>query len=579
LPELAKRCLAAEPAERPRDAGDVARDLMAYQSSAHERFQKAQLERATAEARAEEAGAKAKAERRARWRLVGLAAALLLGAAVASWQAVVATGAKKNALAAVAAEATAKDQAREKEAETRGAFDFMENQILAAARPKGQDGGLGSTVTLRQALEAALPVVEKSFAQQPLSEARVRTALGTSFYRLGEGQISADQYARARAIYLRHLGPDHADTLRSMMQLANGYELLGWDSDAIRLREETLELQKAKLGPDHPETLTSMHNLAKSYKAHGRYKDFLKLCQKTLALRKAKLGPDDPDTLGSMSILASAYALNDQPEAALELCQETLERQKKVLSPNHPDILGSMVNLANCYHDVKQYSDALKLREETLPLLEAALPHDHPNVFWGMHNLANAYGKLERYPEALKLHQKTLARREAALSPSHPDTLRSMWAVAVNLVNVGCSADAVPVIDECLRRAAGQVVPPKLIPGVIELRLRHFEKAKDAAGCRATAEMWEMQRRTDDRSLYKAAVCRAVTADAIRWTDPSFWAAERAAAESDRAMAWLQKAVAAGFKDVTQIENDKDFDALSDRADFQTLLAELRSRN
>ena len=66
---------------------------------------------------------------------------------------------------------------------------------------------------------------------------------------------------------------------------------------ALKLREETLALQKAKLGPDHPDTLRSMNNLANSYAAAGQNDRALKLREETLALRKAKLGPDHPDTL------------------------------------------------------------------------------------------------------------------------------------------------------------------------------------------------------------------------------------------------------------------------------------------
>jgi hypothetical protein len=42
-------------------------------------------------------------------------------------------------------------------------------------------------------------------------------------------------------------------------------------------------------------------------------------------------------------------------------------------------------------------------------------------------------------------------------------------------------------------------------------------------------------------------------------------------------MAWLHKAVAAGYKNAEQIKRDRDFDALRERADFKKLLAELQA--
>jgi serine/threonine-protein kinase len=82
LIQLAERCLAADPGERPRDAGEVARAVTAYQTSVQERLRQAEVERAAAQA-------KARAERRARrWTLATAAAVLavvLLGGGAWLW--------------------------------------------------------------------------------------------------------------------------------------------------------------------------------------------------------------------------------------------------------------------------------------------------------------------------------------------------------------------------------------------------------------------------------------------------------------------------------------------------------------
>jgi serine/threonine-protein kinase len=89
---LAKRCLAAEPWERPREAGQVAAAVTAYQQAVSERLRQAELAHAAEAARAEEAQAtaaqerqarqaaqaRAAAERRARRLTLGLAASVLL---------------------------------------------------------------------------------------------------------------------------------------------------------------------------------------------------------------------------------------------------------------------------------------------------------------------------------------------------------------------------------------------------------------------------------------------------------------------------------------------------------------------
>jgi serine/threonine protein kinase/tetratricopeptide (TPR) repeat protein len=497
-----------------------------------------------------------------------MAAALLAGAAVATWQAVVATRAKQDALAAARAEKEAKELAQAREAETEAVLKFVEQRVLAAARPERQQWGLGG-VTLRGAVEAALPFVETSFTDQPLIEARLRMTLGQTFWYLGEAKIAADQCQRARTLYTKYLGPDHPDTLRSMHNLARGYYALGRYVDALELEEETLALRKARLGPDHPDTLTSMSLLAGCYFALGRHAESLKLCEETLALRKTTLGPDDPDTLNSMHNLAVGYRAVGRHADALKVCEATLALRKVKLGPDHPDTLASIEDLAHCYYALGRHADALKLFEKTLALRKAKLVPAHPDTFKSMHNVANCYHALGRHAEALKLHEETLALRTAKFGPDHRDTLRSMRGVAESLAALGRGAEAVPIIDECFRRAAGKPCCQRdLLPAVMDVRLRHFEKTGDATGCRQTAEMWENLKRTDADSLYSAARMRAVTAAVLRAADKS----SEGGGQADRAMAWLRQAVAAGYKNAAQAKQDKDLDALRDRGDFTKLV-------
>jgi hypothetical protein len=84
--------------------------------------------------------------------------------------------------------------AHAREAETRAVLNFVEEKVFAAARPKGEHGGLGRNVELRQAVEAALPFVNESFKEQPLIEARLRLTLGASFWYLGDPKLAAEQF-------------------------------------------------------------------------------------------------------------------------------------------------------------------------------------------------------------------------------------------------------------------------------------------------------------------------------------------------------------------------------------------------
>jgi eukaryotic-like serine/threonine-protein kinase len=778
LETIVLKAMARHPADRYASARALAEDL--------ERF----LQDRTILARRSSAS-----ERLWRWckrnpLVAGLTAAVFLvmaiGTTVSAWQAA-------RAERAASAEKAARSAADEREAETRAVLRFVENQIIAAARPEGQQGGLGRDVTLRQAIQGSLPHIAGAFSDQPLIEARLRLTLGTSFYYLGEPEIAKQQYEASRAIYAklggpdhpgtlrsmtnlaatqgdlgrhaealklreeilasrkarlgprhpdtllsmhalglgyyamgRHaealrlfeetlalrkakLGPHHPDTLRSMANLAASQEVLGRHADAKKLREETLALRKTKLGPHHPETLTSMCDLGLSYlamdrvaealklfeetlalqkaelgfdhpetlltmaqlavsqAAQGRHAEAKKLREETLALRKAKLGKHHPDTLTSMHDLGLSYRAVGRPAEALKLFEETLALQKAELGfdhrdtlwtmdnlavsqtalghhaeakklreetlalrkaklgPHHPDTLWSMHELGVSYNAIDRHSEALKLFQETLDLRKAVRGPDHPETLWTMANLAVSQAALGRHAEAKKLREETLALRKAKLGPrhsdtllsmedlgisyaaldrhaealklfeenlalrtaelgfDHPDTLRTMARVAVSQAALGRHAEALELREQILSRRRAKLgldhvdtLESQITVAGSLLRVGRCAEAAELA--RQAVALWEKRNLTDPPRLFDAAHHRAIAAAAVRAADPSAEGVKQASAEADQAVAWLHKAVAAGWSNVTRLEADPDLDAIRDRADFKSLLGKLKSR-
>ena len=147
LVRLAKACLAAEPADRPRDAGAVAAAMTAYLAGVQERLRKAELARAAAQARAAE-------ERKRRRLTAALAATLLL--------AVTAAGAgalwyQQDRAARAAADAgSAAEQARKAAATERDVTAALEEATAFGKQAAGlHDDPAKWEATLVEALSAA----------------------------------------------------------------------------------------------------------------------------------------------------------------------------------------------------------------------------------------------------------------------------------------------------------------------------------------------------------------------------------------------------------------------------------------
>jgi serine/threonine protein kinase/tetratricopeptide (TPR) repeat protein len=318
--------------------------------------------------------------------------------------------------------------AEDREAETRAVLEFVEGKIFAAARPEGQEGGLGHDVKLRKALEEALPFVDKSFPNQPLVEARLRQTLGTSFAYLGEWKTAEEQFTKARDLYELHRGADHPDTLKSMNDLARSYFRLRKYDEALELRQHIVELRSRSLGPDHPDTLQSKNNLANSYARVRKFDKALELHTETLELRKDKLGNNHKDTLQSMHNVANCYAALGQTREALKRHKETLALRQKNLVPNHPDTLRSMNNVAFLYSALGQDAEALNYYDRTLTGRRDKLGLTHPDTLESMNALAwvlaNCPNQSLRNPE----RAVDLAKQAVKLAPKNGRFLNTLGA-------------------------------------------------------------------------------------------------------------------------------------------------------
>jgi serine/threonine protein kinase len=403
---------------------------------------------------------------------IGLAAASVVSIALAAW----ANREKSKAVKA--------------EKEALSVLSYFQDTVLAAARPEGEDGGLGHDVTLRAAVAAAEPAISKSFAGKPLVEASIRETMGNTYAYLGEYTNAIPQHERALALRRFHLGSNSPYTISSAHSLGVSYRLAGRVSEAIPLFEEALKqpqkalgdnwhsvlenlgiayidagradkavplledvlsVRKSTLGPDDPKTLTSMNSLAGAYRDMGRMKEALSLFEQTLKLRQTKLGMDHLRTLSSMNNLGNAYRIAGRPNDAVPLLAETLKLRQAKLGQDHPDTLGTMLRLAMAYHTAGKLREALSLYEQTLKLSKVKLGPDHPDTLGCMNGLALAYREDGRKEEAIELSEETLKLRQIKLGPDHPETLISMNNLALARQTAGRAEDALPLYEEALR--------------------------------------------------------------------------------------------------------------------------------
>jgi tetratricopeptide (TPR) repeat protein len=389
---------------------------------------------------------------------------LVVGSVVSTWEAV-------RAVAAEARARTGEQQAQRAEAEAKAVLAFVKDRVLAAARPKGHEEGLGRDATIRQAVDAAEPQIAKSFEDKPAVEASIRSALGMTYVYLGQLDAAIRQLNRAVKLRASELGPDHPDTLEARNQLGEAYFDAGRTDDEIVLLEPTLKIAEQKLGSADPITIASRNDLAMAYSSNGRNAEAIALHEANLKETEAKFGPDNPQTLTSRNNLALAYWNANRIPDASALDEVTLKKRERLLGPDHPLTLTSRNNLALECNAVGRKDEAITMLETNLKYREAKLGVTHPDTLASRNSLAAVYWIAGRVDEARTMLESALAKLDSTLGPDHPTTLVTKSLLAEAYEASGLPAKVEPLLRDLLGRSKQQfgTDDPRTAPALAQL--------------------------------------------------------------------------------------------------------------
>ncbi|QVL33845.1 serine/threonine protein kinase [Telmatocola sphagniphila] len=329
---------------------------------------------------------------------------LIAGITVSTILAFRASRANERAREMAKAEAGQRERAEAKGREVSAVLHFLENNVLAAGRPVA-DNGLGNEVTLRRAIDSAVPEIGVAFKDQPLIEASVRTVIGMSYRRLGEPALAIPQLKRACSLYTDVLGAESEKALFATKTLGEAYQESGSWNQAQELYEDVLQRMREHLGPHHRDTLWSMNNLAGIYSLRGQHKEAIALHIETQLLMKEHLGEFDLTTIGQRHNLGLVYQAARQMDLAMPILEETA-RSTQEQFPKHPNVLFFKDNLASAYEDAGRLERAVALREELLPLETDQLGVSHPLRLRGMRRLMETYQRTKQLDKAVEVGEK-----------------------------------------------------------------------------------------------------------------------------------------------------------------------------
>jgi serine/threonine protein kinase len=357
-----------------------------------------------------------------------------------------------------------RDRAEREKRSAEAVRSFLQQDLLRQAdaasqadslRLAGAGAGAVENPTIRELLDRAArgltaEKIEAKFPRQPLVQAEILETVGHTYLGVGDYAKAIRHLQRAADLRRTHLGPDHADTLATLNNLALAYRDAGKTAAAIALLEQVRDANITKLGPDHPDTLATLNNLAGAYRSAGKTAAAIALYEKVRDASIAKLGPDHPHTLTTLNNLANAYQAAGKTAAAIALLEQVRDARIAKLGPDHPHTLTTLNNLAFAYQDAGRTAEAIALWEPMLPKARRVFGASHPSTIAFTNNLLSALEQTSRFARASELGAELLAVLRQQLPPDDPRLAGTLAQHGLTLLKAGKPADAEPTLRECL---------------------------------------------------------------------------------------------------------------------------------
>ncbi len=504
LVALCKKCLAPEPGDRPRDAGEVAQAVAGLRAAAEERAELAERERLAAEVQAAE---QTKRRKVFQWATAAVVMVLLLGVGgttigliSADQQRQAAEQAQKDEAkqrgiaeqqskaadaARGAAEAEAKRANREAATATQvsdflvGLFEPPDRLIFVAASlgfQKSQEGLRARDLLARgiERLNAA------ELKDQPLVRARLLHEIGTIYIGLGDTQAATPLCDEALQLRRTLLPPAHPDLVRSLYNVALLRYLAG-DWSCIDLYREAVEILKKQPDPESLELAEAESGLAVCVSIYDA-KQAIELYNHALKIRRARLGEYDMQTLSTIFILAYTHLQLEDRFRALALFAEFLKAADK--SSANPLLAQAVRNTAQAFQKEVfggRAEDILPIWQEVVALLAKVGGDDHFLTAFAKRKMAMLiFDKVPtsdpRFQEAARIFEEGLRVGPACLRDLNRLDL------ARTLMRLRRDAEAEPHLVHVV--AQFRKAPPRVFAGyephALQLLAYVAERSKDA---------------------------------------------------------------------------------------------------
>jgi serine/threonine protein kinase/Tfp pilus assembly protein PilF len=377
----------------------------------------------------------------------GIAAALVIGLALALWQSIEKTRAYNRA-AAAEREALANEKKAQTQASRSEQVALFLKDMLEGAGPevaKGRDATI-----LLEILDKTAERISNELTNQPEVEADLQNTIGSMYRELGQYK-KAELILRRALAANKQLHPEGALVVRdSLNKLSAALYSQGSLAESEALSRESLALTRKLLGNEHAYVVSALNDLTANLTFQGKFAEAKVLGQEALALSKKVTGLDDSDVASQLSILADVDRnLGNYAEAEAGF-REAVAVLRKAAGADNRDLEMALNGLAIALSDEKKFAEAEVVSREALAMDRRLLGNDHPEVIVNLGNLAAILVDEKKYAEAERLSREALALARKLPAGNEKRVAFLLNALAATLGREKKFAEAEPVAREGL---------------------------------------------------------------------------------------------------------------------------------
>lgn len=229
----------------------------------------------------------------------------------------------------------------------------------------------------------------------------------------------------------RRLGPDHAELVEPLNDLARCYQHLARFVDAGMLYQRALRIAEGGHGRGHLEVATIYHNLGALEYAAGNWLRGEPFLRKAARLRKRALGPRHPLVAIDLSALGALLDRQGRHDEAAPLHARALSILEHGCAPDDPFLADVLGNMAVGQRARGRSAQAEALFRRALEVRQSALGPGHPQVALEWSRLgAVLASRRNGFHEAVPILHRALRVLRARFGPGHPHVAACLEAYA-----------------------------------------------------------------------------------------------------------------------------------------------------